>query len=195
VQDQLRRSGWSHLQAAAVADDYRRRFNEHRLGYSVLLVTTGVSALAAGTAGHLLTAGLNRPVDRNALAIWLSLVLCLLPFAGWAHRWAAQVDREDPVAVWSRSRRNLALVLLWSCGVVGGARLVVYAAQLVGTLIHAPWALRDSLLGGAINVGIVLTIALPLGIWAYGFLHAFDGEDPTAPPNQRRRPGTARTHS
>jgi hypothetical protein len=188
VEDQLRRQGWAPMPAAAIANQYRRRFNEHTLGYTALLVTTGVSALALGTTGHILTGGLNRPVNRNALAIWLSVLLCLLPFATWAHHWAARVDREDPVAVWSRPRRTLAQVLLWACGVVGGLRLITYATQLVGSLVHASWVAGHSLLAGFINVLIAIAIALPLGLWSYRFLHRFDGEDPTAPPSQRQRP-------
>jgi hypothetical protein len=186
VQDQLHRRGWPRQQAALIAEDYRKRFNEHALGYSVLLVTTGIAALAVGTVGHILTAVLNGPLDRRALAIWLSLLVCVAPFAIWAHLWAARSDRQDPVAVWSRPRRTLALVLLWACGIVGGARLLIYATQLIEVIVKAPGGHR-SLLSGAINVVISLSIAVPLGLWAYRFLHRFDGEDPTAPPHQRRR--------
>lgn len=191
VYDQLRRQGWSPAGATAVTDDYRRRFNEHPLGYTALLVFTGVSALAAGSVGHTLTAGLTRPVNRNELAAWLAVLLCALPFAAWAHQWAARTDREDVVAVWSRSRRTLAIVLIWSAGVVGGLRLLFYAGQLVGALVGASWARHGSLAAGAVNVSIAIGIALPLGWWAYRFLHRFDGEDPTAPPPERPRPSSA----
>jgi hypothetical protein len=189
VQAQLQRRGWSRPQASAIAEEYRKRFNEHVLGYSALLITTGIAALAAGTAGHTLTGALNGPLDRRALAMWLSVLLCVSPFAVWAHLWAARADREDPVAVWSRPRRTLGLVLIWACGVVGGARLLIYATQLIEVLVKAPGADR-SLAAGAINVVISLIIALPLGLWAYQFVHRFDGEDPTAPPpvRHRRRP-------
>lgn len=191
VRDQLRRQGWNDPQTTSVAEDYRRRFNEHALGYSALLVSTGVAALAAGTAGHELTRGLNHPVNRDVLAFWLSVLLCTLPFAGWAHQWAARVDREDVVAVWSRPRRQLTRVLMWACGVVGGVRLLIYAGRLIAYLVKAPWADGYSLGAGALNVTIVVGIALPLGLWAYRFLHRFDAEDPTAPPAWRRRPSTA----
>lgn len=188
VHDQLRRLGWSDWQATSVSEEYRKRFNEHSLGYSALLVSTGVAALAAGTAGHTLTAGLNRPVNRDELAFWLSVLVCVAPFAVWAHLWADRVDREDVVAVWSRPRRHLAVVLLWACGVVGGARLLIYAVQLVGHLVGARWAAHSSLAEGAVNVAIAVGIALPLGEWAYRFLHRFDSEDPTSPPPERPRP-------
>jgi hypothetical protein len=138
VEERLRRTGWSPAQAVGVAAQYRRRFNEHSLGYSALLVATGLAALAAGTAGHLLTAGLDGPVDRNALGGWLTLLVCALPFAVWGHWWAAQVDRDDPVAAWSRPRRALGKALLWSAGVVGVGRLLIYAGQLMS---HS-WARR-----------------------------------------------------
>jgi hypothetical protein len=189
LEEQLRRYGWAQPHAAAIAVEYRRRFNEHVLGYSVLLVTTGVAALAAGTAGHILTAGLDRPLHREALAAWLSVLVCTLPFAIWAHLWAARVDREDPVAVWSKPRRLLAQILLWACGVVGGARLLFYATQLIAALVGAPSARHQSLVAGAINVAIAVGIALPLGTWSYAFLHRFDSEDPTAPPTLRHRHG------
>ncbi len=187
VEDQLRRQGWAPVQATAIADGYRKRFNEHALGYSALLVTTGVSALALGTVGHILTAALNGPLERGSLARWLSVLTCLLPFAVWSHRWAFRADREDPVAVWSQPRRTLALTLLWACGLVGGARLLIYATQLISEFVKAPGSRHHSLLAGAINVSISLSIALPVGLWSYRFLHRFDGEDPTAPPARRRR--------
>jgi hypothetical protein len=187
VEDQLRRQGWAPVQATAIADGYRKRFNEHTLGYSALLVTTGVSALALGTVGHILTGALNGPLHRQSLAMWLSVLTCVLPFAAWAHRWALRADRDDPVAVWSRPRRTLAITLLWACGVVGGARLLMYATQLISELVKAPGSRDDSLLAGAINVSISLSIALPVALWSYRFLHRFDSEDPTAPPSRRRR--------
>ena len=193
VREQLERAGWTELQAAVVSDDYRHRFNEHPLGYTALLVFTGVAALAAGTAGHELIAGLNRPVNRNYLSIWLSILLCTLPFAGWAHQWAARVDREDVVAVWSRPRRYLAQVLLWACGIVGGIRLLTYAVRLIGYLVNAPWARHYSLGAGELNVAVTVGIALPLGLWAYRFLHRFDEEDPTVKAVHTRRPPAARS--
>ena len=37
-----------------------------------------------------------------------------------------------------------------------------------------PWPAR-------VNVAITVSIALPLGLWAFHFLHRFDAEDPVAP--------------
>jgi hypothetical protein len=152
-----------------------------------LLITTGLAALAVGTCGHLLTVGFDKPVNRNALAGWLSVLVCSLPFAVWSHRWAARVDRRDPVAAWSRSRRNLAIALVWACGIVGLGRLFVYAGQLIGVLLGATWAHQVSVTAGAVNVAITLSIAAPLGWWAFRFLHRFDDEDPSVPVPQRRR--------
>jgi hypothetical protein len=188
VEEQLKRSGWQPAHARIAAERYRSRFNEHTLGYSALLVATGVSALAAGTALHLLAAGLDRPVNRNALGMWLALLICALPFAAWAHLWAAAVDRDDPVSVWSRTRRTLARVLLWSAGGVGIVRLMIYARQLIGVVVGASWASGTSLATGAVNVTITVAIALPLGLWAFRFLHRFDQDDPTAPRRHRRSP-------
>lgn len=186
VRDQLRRAGWPTGPAAAATTQYRQRFNEHKLGYSALLITTGLAALAAGTAGHLLANGLDNPVNRNALASALTLFFCTVPFAVWGHVWAAHTDREDLVSVWSGPRRTLAKVLLWSCGVVGTLRLVAYAAQLMGVLVGASWAAGASVVAGAVNVAITVSIALPLAVWAYRFLHRFDEEDPSIPAERRR---------
>ena len=80
VEDELLRSDWHPIEAANAAAQYRRRFNEHNLGYSALLLTTGLAALAAGTCGHLLTASLDRPLDRDVLAAWLSVLFCSIPY-------------------------------------------------------------------------------------------------------------------
>lgn len=195
VEERLQRAGWVPAAASAVALRYRRRFAEHHLGYTALLVTTGLSALAAGSAGHVLVAGLSRPVNRGALSRWLTLLVCALPFAAWAHWWAAKVDRVDPVAVWSAPRRTLAKVLLWACGIVGIGRLVVYVGQLMRVLVAAgppstvgAASTGEPVYAATLNVMIVVGIALPLGLWAHRFLHRFDAEDPTRPLSPRRSP-------
>lgn len=188
VEDKLRQAGWHPAQAAMESSRYRRRFDEHRLGYSALLVSTGIAALAAGSVGHQLAAGIDRAINRNLLAFWLTALVVSLPFAIWSHLWAAGVDRDDPVAVWSAPRRTLALALVWGCGIVGVWRLLRYAAQLVGSLVHASWAAGDSAAAGGVNVAITVGIALPLGLWAFHFLHRFDDEDPTHPQRRRRAP-------
>jgi hypothetical protein len=195
VQDRLFRAGWNPEMARSVAAAYRARFDQHTLGYAALLVTTGIAALGAGTAGHLLAAGIYEPVDRDALAFWLTLMACALPFAVWAHVWAARIDRRDPVAVWSVPRRSLATILLWACGIVGAGRLLIYTAQLIGVIVDASWAEGVSLVAGAVNVGITVSIALPLGLWAHRFLHRFDQEDPTAPPIRTRAGSNATASS
>lgn len=192
VEERLRRAGWHPGQAAMESARYRRRFDEHRLGYTALLVSTGVAALAAGSVGHHLASGIDRAINRNTLAAWLTVLVVSLPFAIWAHVWAAHVDRDDPVAVWSAPRRSLALALVWGCGIVGVYRLLRYAAQLVGSLVHAGWAAGDSVAAGAVNVAITVGIALPLGLWAFHFLHRFDDEDPTR-PERRSRDSRSRT--
>lgn len=187
VADSLRRAGWSPVASDGVAEDYRRRFDEHPLGYAALLVSTGVAALALGGTAHTLVAGLHQPVHRHALAVWLSVLVCTLPFAAWAHWWAARVDRDDAVAVWSRPRRQLTVLLLWGCGIVGGLRLLAYSVQLIGYLVGAGWPVGASPLADTVNVAVVLAVAGPLGWWAHRFLHRFDGEDPTVVPATRRR--------
>jgi hypothetical protein len=187
VREQLRRAGWRPDLAEPVVQQYRRRFNEHSLGYTALLVATGVVALAAGSAGHVLTAGLYQPVNRDALGAWLTIMMCALPFAAWAHWWAARVDESDPVATWSGARRKLGSVLLWSAGIVGIVRLMTYAGQLIGRLAGSSWAAGTPVLAGAINVAITVSIALPLWAWSFRFLHRFDEENPSVPVALRMR--------
>ena len=187
VEDQLRREGWSQPFAASIAESYRRRFNEHALGYATLLATTGFAALAAGTSGHLLIDGLVHPVHRRMLAATLSILVCLMPFVIWSHMWAADVDRQDPVAAWSRPRRSLASTLLWACVVVGAVRLLFYVETVMSALLSTRPGSTDALGAGALNVGFSLSISVSLGFWAYNFLHRFDTEDPSVPPDTRRR--------
>jgi hypothetical protein len=187
IEDELRRVGWCDSDVRFAVARYRQRFNEHGLGYSALLVTTGVAALAAATAGHLLVAGVDGPVDRDGLADWLTILVCSIPFAAWAHVWAARVDRDDPVAAWSRPRQILARLLLWATGIVGIAHLVLYAAYVIGLVVGATWAAGTSLEAGAANVAITVCVALPLGLWTFAFLHRFDDDDPAAPAPRRYR--------
>lgn len=192
VADRLRRQGWADFSATQVAEGYRGRFDEHTLGYSALLVCTGLSALAAGTAGHqLLGLAEGIDVDREGLALWLTVLVIATPLAAWANVWAQRVDRDDPVAVWSRPRRSLARVLLWCCGVVGGLRLLHYVFTVIATIAGSAWASDRSLLIGFANVAVTVGITFPLGRWAFGFLHRFDAEDPTAPRARSRRERSA----
>jgi hypothetical protein len=192
VRDTLRRQGWDERNVNATVAAYRRRFNEHPVGYSLLLFSTGLSALAIGSLGHTLADGIGGSVDRYSAAFWLTAVLCLLPVAAWSHSWAARVDREDPVAIWSGTRRTLTRILIGACAVVGGARVFYYALQLISYMLGAQWFSSGQLSRGTINVAIALGVTVPLGAWAYRFLHRFDGEDPERVPAQRRRPTAAR---
>jgi len=56
----------------------------------------------------------------------------------------------------------------------------------IGVLVGATCASGISLTAGAVNLAISVSIALPLGLWAYGFLHRFDREDPTTPASRPR---------
>lgn len=186
VDQSLRRAGWLPQHAAIEAARYRSRFNEHPLGYSALLVSIGAAALSLGTIGHALAAGLNGPVSRNTVGLWLTLFLVSGAFAVPGLLWALRVDREDPVAVWSNPRRCLSEALIWGCGIVGVARLFWYGAQLIGGLVGATWA-HGSLAAGLANVAVTVGIALPVGWWAFSFRHRFDHLDPTISEAQRRR--------
>ncbi len=150
IEDRLRRAGWHPEAVRAAVRSYRTRFNQHTLGYTALLASTGLAALGAGTAGHLLAAGIYQPVNRDALGVWLTLMVCTLPFAIWAHVWAARTDGRDPVATYQMLRP----MHLWSAGA---------ATRCCGRCTEG-----DS------------------PMWAYGFLHRFDPEDPTTPALRTR---------
>jgi hypothetical protein len=63
---------------------------------------------------------------------------------------------------------------------------MIYVGELMSALVGASSAGHNSVVAGTLNVSIVVSISLPLGLWAYGFLHRFDDEDPSAPKPRRR---------
>ena len=168
----LARRGWRDADAQVAVERYRGRFDEHPLGYAGFLVSVGLSALAAGSAGHLLLAfAEDRDPSREALAWWLTVLAIAVPFAVWSWRWVQRTDDADPVARWSRPRRSLAYTLLWCCGIVGGFRLVAYVYAVASVVSGA----SDRNLGvGLANVAITAGITIPLGTWAFRFLHKWD---------------------
>lgn len=181
VARRLVRAGWADWPATQVADRYRQRFDEHALGYSAFLFTTGFTALSLGSSAHLLLDRADgQPVNPNTLALWLTVLVIAAPLSAWAWRWVERVDDDDPAAVWSRPRRSLATTLLWACGIVGGARLLHYVFTLIATIAGSQWASDRSLTIGLANVAVTTAITFPLGMWAFRFLHRFDDEDPSA---------------
>jgi hypothetical protein len=185
VAHRLVRQGWPDVAAHQVGERYRRRFDEHPLGYSAFLFTVGFTGLSLGSSAHLLLDELDgRSADPDTLALWLTVLVIAAPLSAWSWRWIARVDDDDPVAVWSRPRRTLARTLLWACGLVGGFRLLHYVFTLIATITGSSWASDRSLLVGLANVAVTTAITFPLGYWAFRFLHRFDDEDPSIP---RRR--------
>lgn len=187
VARRLVRAGYAEHEAEAVAERYRRRFDEHPLGYAAFLVTTGFTALSLGSVSHLLLDGMDgADVDPGALSFWLTVLVVAAPLAAWSWTWARRVDDEDLVAVWSRPRRTLAMTLLWACGLVGGARLLHYVYTLLEAVADADGAGDASLVVGLANVAVTTSITFPLGRWAFRFLHRFDDEDPSARRQAKR---------
>jgi len=175
VERQLVRAGWEAHTAMLVVERYRGRFDEHRLGYAGFLFAVGFAALSAGSTGHLLLAmAEGADPSRDALAFWLTVLVLAIPFGIWSWMWVRRVDDADPVAAWSRPRRSLATTLLWCSGIVGGARLLHYVYTLIATLTGAHWAEDGNLLVGLANVAVTAGITIPLGTWAFRFLHKFD---------------------
>ena len=187
VAHRLVRAGYGEWEAEQVAERYRRRFDEHPLGYAAFLFTTGFTALSLGSASHLLLDRLDgQEPSPEALSFWLTVLVVAAPLAAWSWRWVQRVDDEDLVAVWSRPRRALATTLVWACGIVGGARLLHYVYTLLMAVADADGATDSSLLVGLANVGVTTAITFPLGVWAFRFLHRFDDEDPSARHQAKR---------
>lgn len=187
VAHRLVRAGYTEYEASIVAERYRRRFDEHPLGYAAFLFTTGFTALSLGSASHLLLDRLDgKTMDAGALSFWLTVLVVAAPLAVWSWRWVQRVDDEDLVAVWSRPRRTLATTLVWACGIVGGARLLHYVYTLLDAVADADGASDSSLLVGLANVAVTTSITFPLGVWAFRFLHRFDDEDPSARRQAKR---------
>ena len=175
VAHELARAGWEPTPIWQVTERYRARFDEHRLGYAGFLFSIGFSALAAGSVGHLLLAfAEGRDPSRDVLAFWLTVLVIAVPFGLWSWSWVQRTDDTDPVAAWSRPRRTLASTLLWCCGIVGGFRLLHYVFTLIATLTEASWAADRNLAVGLANVAVTAGITVPLGTWAFRFLHKFD---------------------
>lgn len=175
VAHRLRRAGWDDGTTSIVGEQYRRRFDEHPLGYAGFLFSVGFSALAAGSIGHhALAVAEGRDPSPESLAFWLMVLVVALPFGVWSWLWVRRVDEQDPVAAWSRPRRTLAQTLLWACGIVGGARLLHYVFVLMSTLTGSSWAGDRNLLVGLANVAVTAGITVPLGLWSFKFLHRFD---------------------
>jgi hypothetical protein len=66
-------------------------------------------------------------------------------------------------------------------------RLLFDVETLMSALLSTHPHSSGVLGAGALNVGFSLSISVSLGIWAYDFLHRFDSEDPSVPPDIRRR--------
>jgi hypothetical protein len=172
---QLVRGGWDPRTASIVAGRYRARFDEHRLGYAGFLFSVGLGALALGSVGHLVLDGIESGrTSSDALAFWLTILVIAVPFGIWSWVWVQRVDDTDPVAAWSGPRRSLATTLLWGCGIVGGGRLLHYVYTVIADLTGASWADGGNLVVGLANVAVTAGITLPLGVWAFRFLHRFD---------------------
>lgn len=172
VTGRLVRAGWRDADAAVVVQRYRKRYDEHPLGYAGFLFSIGFGALATGSVGHLLLAMIDgQDPSRQALALWLTVLLIAIPFAAWSWSWVERVDRSDPVAAWSGPRQALSTTLLWCCGLVGGARLVAYVYTVSSVVAGAS---DGNLAIGFANVAVTAGITVPLGIWAFRFRHRFD---------------------
>ncbi len=186
VRSWLTSKGWPATVAEAAALDVERtgtytalsdapppgpvKDHEHPYAYSILLVTLGLAALSLGSTMHLvLDWAFDTRSGSEALANWLTLFLCTVPFAVASLVLVRRIEAEDPLARFSQVRETLSLVLLWAAGVVGGTRLLVFVHQMVTALVVE----RDaSALGrDLIHVATVVGIAGALFVWTWRFRH------------------------
>lgn len=185
---ELVESGWDADAAAQWSMRSLRTTDRHRLLYWTLTFTTGFAALAAGSALHLALRGNPAP---RAIAAWITLFLVAAPLAGLTNAWARRVERHDPHAIWSPSRRTLFAWLAGCTGTIGLLRLLTYVFRTVAAIVGVPgYSLSTAALA---QVLVSLAITVPLFAWSLrqwrssnvvvrGLTGPADGQgDPSAP--------------
>jgi hypothetical protein len=110
--------------------------HEHGFAYTTLFVTLGFAVLSLGSTIHLLLEwAFESRSGSQALANWLTVFLCTVPFAVASLRVVRRIEAEDHLARYSQVRDSLSMLLLWAAGIVGGIRLLAFVHQLVSALI------------------------------------------------------------
>lgn len=166
------------------------RAHEHVLAYATLFVAVGLSALALGSTVHLLLEwAVETTRGSRAIADWLTVLVCAVPFAVIAARAVRRIELHDPLARLSHARESLSLVLLWAAGVVGASRLLLFVHRGVSALVVD----RDvgSLGRDVAHVLTVVTIAGSVFWWTWRFrAPRTQGRDDQAPKTWRSSRGT-----
>jgi hypothetical protein len=187
-------SGWSAPATEAALQEFARlqppipfnvrpprpeKAHKHGLAYAVLLWSLGLSALALGSSLHLVLQAAFRDDEASwALANWLTLFVCSVPFVLYAHHQVVRIEQEDPLARLSSTRDTLSQVLLWAAAIVGVVRLLVFVHQTISALVvHRS---VDDLLPNLAHVSVVVLIAGGVYLWTWRFRHAASGERPPA---------------
>ena len=159
--DELIAAGFDADSAARTALGSLRVRDQHRLVYWTLTFSAGFGALALASALHLMLAGNPSPL---ALAWWLTLALIAAPLCGVSYHWARTVERTEPHAIWSPTRRALFAVLAGISATVGLARLFAYLFDFVAAITGVRgYDLRSESLGQVI---VSLAVAVPLFAWS-----------------------------
>jgi hypothetical protein len=146
------------------------RAHKHGLAYGVLLWSLGFAALALGSSLHLVLEAAFRD-DRAswALANWLTVFVCTIPFVLYAHHQVQGIEREDPLARLSSTRDTLTLTLLWAAALVGIIRLLVFVHQTITDLVvHRS---TSDLIPNLAHVSVVVLIAGGVFLWTWRFRH------------------------
>ncbi len=161
LSDELIAAGFDADSAARTALGSLRVRDQHRLVYWTLTFSAGFGALALASALHLMLAGNPSPLT---LAWWLTLALIAAPLCGVSYHWARAVERTEPHAIWSPTRRALFAVLAGITATVGLARLFAYLFDFVAAITGVQgYRLNSESLGQVI---VSLAVAVPLFAWS-----------------------------
>lgn len=168
ISAQLLTNGWDSDAAATAAMSSLRSADYHKLMYSTLCWGAGLSALGAGTAAHVALSldsyGEYDNGPRQVIATMLALLIVALPLTIVALIKSRQVEREDPFAVWSPTRRFL-FGLLGACvGVVGVYRALAYLYELIAAAVGVDDYTATA--GSVLQVLVTLAIAVPIVWWS-----------------------------
>lgn len=168
ISAQLLTNGWDSDAASAAAMSSLRSADYHRLMYSTLCWGAGLSALGAGTAAHVALSlskyGEYDNGPRIIIATMLALLIVALPLTIVALFKSREVERNDPFAVWSPTRRFLFGLLGGCVGVVGVYRALAYLYELIAAGVGVEGYHASA--GSVLQVLVTLAIAVPIVWWS-----------------------------
>ena len=161
ITDELIAAGWDADAGARAALQSLRSRDHHRLLYWGLTFSAGFAALAVASAIHVALDAHHHPV---ALAAWITLALIAIPIVAVTAPVARKVERTDPHAIWSPTRRALFGTLAGITAFIGISRLLTYVFRAVAALVDVPG--YDLSAASFVQVAVSLLVSAPLFTWA-----------------------------